>query len=204
MGQDVVTKDRVGFHALANRGFGPGNAPPDVGTEVAAVVAEFIALWTSGLAAAGVSPERIYTHVAFLSKARFAEFQARGLVPAGVTYEQVVDAGASSQRPSVAFAATARPGFSTYPHAGVFEQIQEERASHGNPWWASAEGTNILPGGPAENSGMNMETYLARSFNHGAALVTIFGWGIGDSANPYRTVAESPDALAGYRKLLTQ
>ncbi len=204
MGQDVVTKDRVGFHALAKRGLGPGNPPADLGAEIASVVAEFIGLWTAGLAQAGVSPERIYTHVAFLSKGRYAELQERGQVPVGVTYEQVVDAAASSQRPSVAFVANARPGFTTYPHTGVFEQIQDERASHGNPWWASSEGTNIIPGGAAGNSGMNMETYLARSFNHGAALVTIFGWGIGDSTNPYRTVAESADALAAYRKLLTQ
>lgn len=203
MGQDVSTMDRVGFHALANRGFGPGNPPSDVGAEVASIVAEFIGLWTDGLAQAGIDSNRMYTHVAFLPKARFAELT----VPAGVTHEQVLDTMRSSQRPSVAFAASSRPGFSTYPVAGVFDQIQEERAKHGNPSWASSEGTNIIPGGPAGNSGMTMEMYLARCFNHGATLVNIFGWGIGGPSmmdNPFRVVTEGPDALATYRKFLSQ
>jgi len=71
------------------------------------------------------------------------------------------------------------PGFSTYPRIGVFDQIQEERSLHGEPAWASSEGTNLLPPGPAGNSGITMETYLARSFNHGATLVNVYSWGIG-------------------------
>ncbi|NOT33127.1 MAG: hypothetical protein HOP12_03050 [Candidatus Eisenbacteria bacterium] len=207
MGQDTTSRDRVGFHALANRGFGPGQPPADVGAEVASIVAEFIELWTDGLAQAGVNRDRIYTHVAFLSRARFAELEATGQVPSGVSYEQVLDAASSSQRPSVAFAAGVRPGFTTYPGSGTFDQIQEERAKHGDPWWASAEGTNVLPGDPPANSGMTMETYLARCFNHGAALVTLFGWGIGGASNPdnpYRLATEGPDALAAYRKFLSQ
>ena len=83
----------------------------------------------------------------------------------------------------------------------------EDLSKHGNPWWASAEGTNTIPGGTPGNSGKDMETYLARSFNHGAALVTIFGWGIGGQSmpnNPYRTVTEGAEALAAYRKFLAQ
>lgn len=204
MGQDVSTRDRVGFHALANRGYGPGRPPTDVGTEVASIVGEFIALWTDGLAQAGLPADRIYTHVAFISSARFAELHTQGQIPPAVTYAQFVNAAPSSQQPSVAFAANARPGFTTYPLTGVFEQIGSELAQHGNPWWASSEGANIIPGGQAGNSGMNMETYLARSFNHGAALVTIYGWGIGDASNPFRTAAQGPEALAAYRKLLAQ
>lgn len=200
MGQDVSTMDRVGFHALTNAGFSPLSPPSNIGDEVAAIVAEFIGLWTDGLAQGGIDSDRIYTHVAFLSRARFEEISA----PAGVTYEDVLDAAPSSQRPSVAFAAGARPGFSTYPVTGVYEQIYEELSEHGNPWWASAEGANIIPGEGPESSGISMETYLARSFNHGAALVTLFGWGIGDPSNPFRTVTEGADALVTYRKFLSQ
>ncbi|MBK7601093.1 MAG: hypothetical protein IPJ07_22255 [Acidobacteria bacterium] len=203
MGQDVRTKDRVGFHALANAGFGPKMPPSNLGAEVAAIVAAYINLWADGLAQGGIDSNRIYTHVAFLPRARFQELSA----PVGMTYEDVLNAAPSSQRPSVAFAASARPGFSTYPVIGVFDQIYEELSKHGNPWWASAEGTNTIPGGPPGNSGKDMETYLARSFNHGAALVTIFGWGIGGQSmpnNPYRTVTEGAEALAAYRKFLAQ
>ncbi len=200
MGQDVSTKDRVGFHALANAGFDPQNPPSNIGDEVASIVAEFIGLWTDGLAQGGIDSNRIYTHVAFLPRARFEEISA----PAGISYEDVLDLAPSSQRPSVAFAANARPGFSTYPVTGVYEQIYEELSEHGNPWWASAEGTNIIPADDPESSGISMETYLARSFNHGAALVTLFGWGIGGQSNPFRTATEGPDALGAYRKFLSQ
>ncbi|HBC58226.1 MAG TPA: hypothetical protein DCZ03_13790 [Gammaproteobacteria bacterium] len=200
MGQDVSTMDRVGFHALANAGFGPQNPPSNIGAELASIVAEFIGLWTDGLAQGGIDANRVYTHVAFLPRARFEEISA----PEGVTYEDVLDAAPSSQRPSVAFTANARPGFSTYPVTGVYEQIYEQLSEHGNPWWASSEGTNIIPGDDPESSGISMETYLARSFNHGAALVTIFGWGIGDQSNPFRTVTEGSDALATYRRFLSQ
>lgn len=49
---------------------------------------------------------------------------------------------------------------------------------------------------------MNMETYLARMFNHGATLVNIFGWGIGDKDNPFRMATEGADSIAAYQKFL--
>jgi hypothetical protein len=58
--------------------------------------------------------------------------------------------------------------------------------------------------GPGQ-TGMNMETYLAKMFNHGATLVTIFSWGIGGEANKnmgFRVVTEGEEALQAYRKFL--
>src|SRR5580700_7484717 len=52
---------------------------------------------------------------------------------------------------------------------------------------------------------MNMETYLAKMFNHGATLVDIFSWGIGGEANKnmdFRLVTEGEEALRAYRKFL--
>ncbi len=208
MGHDVATNSPVGFHALANRGFGPGRPPSDVGAEVASIVAEFVGLWTSGLAQAGIDPTRIYTHVSFLTKTKFAEYRAQGTVAANMTYQMLVNSLPSTQQPSVAFVANARPGFSTYPVTGLFEQIAEERSLRGQRAWASSEGTNLLPPGPAGNTSMTMETYLARSFNHGATLVNVYSWGIGGAAlkdtNPFRIVTEGPAALAAYRKFLSQ
>lgn len=204
MGQDVVTKDRVGFHALANRGFGPNRPPADISAEIASIVQEFVGLWTGGLAQAGIDRSRIYTHIAFVSRRHFATMNS----PAGVTYNMVLDLAPSSQRPSVAFDANSRPGFSTYPTPGLFDQIEEERGLRGSPAWASAEGTNVIPGEAVGSSKMTMETYLARSFNHGATLVTLFSWGIGGpsvkNSNPFRIVTEGPDALSAYRKFLGQ
>ena len=50
--------------------------------------------------------------------------------------------------------------------------------------------------------GIGMEGYLGSLFNHGAVLVNIFGWGEADESNPFRKIAEGPDALAAYRKFL--
>jgi len=52
---------------------------------------------------------------------------------------------------------------------------------------------------------MSMETYLAKTFNHGATLVNIFSWGIGGEANKnmdFRVVTEGEEALRAYRKFL--
>lgn len=49
---------------------------------------------------------------------------------------------------------------------------------------------------------MSMEAYLARHFNHGAALVNIFGWGLGEADNPFRRAAEYEEAIAAYRNFL--
>lgn len=58
--------------------------------------------------------------------------------------------------------------------------------------------------GPGQ-TGMNMETYLAKVFNHGGTLVNIFAWGIGGDAMKtmdFRLVTEGEDALRAYRKFL--
>ncbi len=105
----------------------------------------------------------------------------------------------------MAFGKYHRPGFSTYPHPGNFDEIYEELARHKQVGWASCEGTNLQLGSGPGQSGMNMETYLAKMFNHGGTLVNIFSWGIGGEANKnmsFRVVTEGEEALAAYRKFL--
>jgi hypothetical protein len=106
----------------------------------------------------------------------------------------------------VAFGKTHRPGFSTYPQPGLYDDIYAELAAHRQTTgWASSEGTNLELGSAPGQSGMNMETYLAKMFNHGATLVDIFSWGVGGDANKnmdFRVVTEGPEALEAYRKFL--
>lgn len=47
-----------------------------------------------------------------------------------------------------------------------------------------------------------MEGYLGRLFNHGAVLVNLYGWRVGDDSNPLRKTAEGENALVAYRKFL--
>ncbi len=105
----------------------------------------------------------------------------------------------------MAFGHHHRPGFSTYPQPGLFDDIYAELAKHKQTGWASCEGTNLQLGSGPGQSGMTMETYLARMFNHGATLVNIFSWGIGGEANKnmdFRVVTEGEAALRAYRKFL--
>ncbi len=85
------------------------------------------------------------------------------------------------------------------------DDIYAELAKHKQIGWASCEGTNLQLGSGPGQSGMNMETYLAKMFNHGATLVNIFSWGIGGEAHKnmsFRVVTEGEEALQAYRKFL--
>jgi hypothetical protein len=179
-----------------NRGFSREHPPRDLDLEREKVVQEFIDYWTEGLAEAGVSPQKIYSHTAFLSGRAFK-------IGGGKE-------GSYSQHnhfapPSVAFGKHHRPGFSTYPQPGLFDDIYVELGKHQQVGWASCEGTNLELGSGPGQSGMTMETYLAKMFNHGATLVNIFSWGIGGEANKnmsFRVVTEGDEALHAYRKFL--
>ncbi len=205
IGQDFETGKYLGYRALLNRGFTREHPPQDMGVELEKVVQEFIDLWTNGLAGAGVSPQQIYSHTAFLSRRSFGRGDSKE-----VTYMRHNGDNGYSQHnhfapPSVAFGANHRPGFSTYPQPGLFEDIYNELASHKQVAWASCEGTNMQPASGPGQTGMNIETYLAKMFNHGGALVNIFAWGIGGEAMKhmdYRQVTEGEDALQAYRKFL--
>ncbi len=205
LGQDFKTGKYLGYRALLNRGFSRAHPPQDMNLEREKVVQEFIDLWTNGLALAGVSPQQIYSHTAFLSRRAFNLGDDKA-----ITYMKRDKNSAYSQHnhfapPSVAFGTHHRPGFSTYPQPGLFDDIYEELATHKQVGWASCEGTNMQPSSGPGQTGMGMETYLAKMFNHGATLVNIFAWGIGGDAMKnmdFRVVTEGDEALRAYRKFL--
>ncbi len=71
IGQDFKTGKYLGYRALLNRGFSREHPPQDMDIEREKVVQEFIELWTKGLAEAGVSPQKIYSHTALFSRRAF-------------------------------------------------------------------------------------------------------------------------------------
>ncbi len=194
IGRDFETNQYVGYCALTNRGFNREQPPQDLDSEREQVVQAFIELWAGGLAEAGVDTAKIYSHTAVTSIQTYEEMEDRSVL----TYSQINQFAP----PSVSFGAHYNPGFSTYPQEGLMEQLYDELEKRGSPAWASAEGANVMPF--SLSSGGNMETYLAWMFNHGAALVNIFGWGVGSETdgNPFRIAAEAPDSLVAYRKFL--
>jgi hypothetical protein len=205
IGQDYKTGSYLGYRALLNRGFSREHPPQDMDGELEKVVQEFIERWTTGIADAGVPPQRIYSHTAFLSRRGFGLDDNKEITymkpRGGITYSR----HNHFAPPWVAFGKNHRPGFSTYPQPGLFEDIYEQVEKHRQVGWASSEGTNMQPGTGPGQTGMNMETYLAKMFNHGATLVNVFSWGIGGEAMKnmdYRLCTENDEALQAYRKFL--
>jgi hypothetical protein len=190
LGNDFNTGKSTGYHALANSGYNSTDPPAAADSQRVQIVAQFVQMWASDLAQAGVPTDRIYSHIAFVAPST--------ALPPGVSYAQQVNFAT----PDTAFNRFCRPGFSTYPAAGLFPALYNELAVHGGGAWASSEGTNINPDGtPGEPT---MEIYLAKMFNHGATLVNIFGWGVGGPQNMFQMTAESSASIAAYRKFLTQ
>lgn len=199
IGRDFDTGRYLGYCALANAGFSAKNPPIDIDRERGKIVADFIVFWAQSLVKSGVPEGKVYSHIAFMSDSWYK--MASRMNPSQVSepYLQTIN----FTPPETAFSTSCVPGFSTYPQPGHLEQLQEELKKHGNPPWASCEGTAMDPAQAGRpGSGMDMEGYLGNLFNHGARLVNIFGWGVGDRDNPFRKIAEGDNALAAYRKYL--
>jgi hypothetical protein len=192
LSSEFGTNRRLGFRALAHRGFSEKNPPQDLDAERVSVVKEWIELWCRWLQAAGAPREKIFCHIAFTDQGLRKPNAAQSYV------ERVAFAP-----PEVAFSSAYRPGFSTYPEGRTFKDVYDVLAAHGSPGWISAEGTNVSPTSmPGEPT---METYLGRVFNHGGLMVNVFSWGIGGEAlrhNFFRRATENPEALAAYAKFL--
>ena len=189
IGRDFDTDRPLGYRALSHRGFSESNPPQDVDHERVLVVKEFIDLWATSLHAAGVSSDKIYCHIAFTAQ--------------GLDHKEKYEAVSTFALPEVAFGASYRPGFSTYPEGDALHQIHNILAARGSPPWVSGEGTNVSPTGMP--SGMTMETYLGRMFNHGAVMVNLFAWGVGGDGmrnHFFRRAVEDPEPLAAYAKFL--
>jgi hypothetical protein len=199
IGRDFDTGKYLGYCALTNAGFSAKNLPADIDGEREKIVAEFIEYWSSSLVKAGVPRGKVFSHTAFLSERLYEVARRDTPSPFPAPYLRTIN----FTPPKTAFCASCVPGFSTYPEPGHLQQLHEELAKHGDPAWASSEGTPVVPS-EAERPGSDkaMEGYLGNLFNHGAVLVNIFGWGVGDKNNPFRRTAESEAALAAYRIFL--
>ena len=199
IGRDFDTGGYPGYCALTNAGFSAANPPADMDAALCKIVREFAGFWARSLVESGVPKGKVYSHIAFQSATAYTMARRVNPAAAAVSYLEVIH----WTPPETAFCDFCVPGLTTYPQPGHLEQWREELKKHGDPAWASCEGTAVDPGEAGRTSGgMDMEGYLGNLFNHGAILVNVFGWGVGNSANPFRRVAESQNALAAYRKFL--
>lgn len=214
---DGFPRTRIGYHALTYRGFSADKPPADIEAELARVVEDWIVHWARGLQRAKIPRDKLYTHIAFPVFPEGAEPQHREAAGKRLGI-RATDLGlANHVTADAAFNRYSRPGFSTYPTGhtrngrdALLAVILEARKRHGDPPWASVEGTNTQVGagfGGPRDGGLSWEGYLAGMFNHGAALVNVFAWGVGGKdvdveRDPFRSATESEEALAAYRKFL--
>jgi len=193
IGQDFDTNQFLGYCALTNLGFSQANPPHDLDAEREKVVQTFIELWASGIKHAGIDPEKIYAHTALRTQTMFDTSDTSGL-----SYSQVNHFAP----PAVNFGMNYHPGFSIYPQIGQMEQLYDTFQKHGNPTWASSEGSTVDPA--TLQIVVKPETYLGWMFNHNATLVNLYGWGVGSKdENPFWKAAASAEALDAYRKFLS-
>ena len=109
MGRDFATGSYLGYCALTNKGYSAEYPPQDMNEARADLTREFVDLWASSLAEAGVPETKLFSHTAFLASAVFdsATFSQPNRFPA--SYLETVNFAP----PRVAFGARHYAGFST-------------------------------------------------------------------------------------------
>jgi hypothetical protein len=182
MEQDGAPRGRLGYCALTQSGFSEKNPPADIRLALAAINQEFVSFWCKQFVLAGISPSRLYTHIA----APFIQETTNGPI-------------------WNAFNEYSRPGWTTYPVRFLsddFGALYDELKEHGYPVWGGVEANAGFPMAMGEPE-VGWEEYLARHFNHGAKLVAInFGASSEKLTNLLRDSALSPEATAAYKKFL--
>ncbi|HJT79482.1 MAG TPA: hypothetical protein VJ739_19960, partial [Gemmataceae bacterium] len=193
IGRDFDTGKSLGYRALVNAGYSAAHPPADIDLARSKVVHDFVDFWARSLVEAGVPRGKVYSHIAFQSETLYRLVRRAHSSGAAGPYLEAIH----FTPPATAFCDSCLPGLSTCPQPGLLEQWRAELAKHGNPPWASCEGTALDPAQAEQGGkGMNMEGYLGNLFNHGAVLVNVFGWGVGGPENPFRKTAESASAVA--------
>ena len=196
--EDFDTRLESGYHALTNKGFSANNPPDDVDKERTIIVKEYIDFLSQSIINSGLPREKIYCHIAFISRPNYnmiftidPDFEH--------SYEEINNFGV----PEIAIGDNYNPGFSTYFEGGKFEQIRN--LNNGNmDNWCSAEAANISLAMPPNPSGISMESYLAKHFNYGANMVTMFAFDVrGDEfTNIINESTEGEEAIQVYKKFL--
>lgn len=205
IGDDYKTRRRTGYCMLKNLGYSK-TSPPKTQEEkdkaLTAVLKNWLYLWSKTLHERGVPKEKLYSHIAFLPRKRTEQNKniIQRISPHAQSYEEALGYATSD----AAFGHYHNPGFSTYPSPARFREIYSKVQKYKSTGWASSEGGNIIPvPNGSDIPKETMETYLARMFNHGATLTTIFGWGLGKPGGGFTKSSEAPESLTAYRTFLS-
>ncbi|MHC4537413.1 MAG: hypothetical protein ACYS6K_26030 [Planctomycetota bacterium] len=156
MDEDKSPKARLGYNALANKGYSKDKPPEDFGRALAEINKEYISYWCRKLSEAGIPTEKMYTHIA---------------AGAGVIGSPMVEF--TNAPIEIAFNDYSRPGWTTYPVGPLrndFEALYKELFCHGSPHWASTEASPTM--GPSGGKhALTTKDYLARHYDYGATVI---------------------------------
>lgn len=187
-----------GYCSLSRLGYSAQNQPADFDHERERVLQRHIESWAKGIFDAGIPRDLIFTHLGPIPKRDYDKLTA--MLPRSRIRE--IPQATAFRAFWTAFNGYSSPGFSAYPDDGRFADIYQAVRAYGRGTWAMAEGTNVILGAPPTRSPLAWETYLARSFNHGARLVDLFGGFQGEATGEFGRSTESEQAIAAYRKFL--
>ena len=187
-----------GYCSLSHLGYSAQNPPTDFDHERERVLQRHIERWAKGVFDAGIPRDLIFTHFAAMPRRDYEKISAR------LPRERIRELPGSTAFRAfwTAFNSFSNPGFTAYPDEGRFDDIYDAVGKYGRGSWAMAEGTNVGPGMAGVRPLSDWEGYLARSFDHGAKLVNIFGGFQGEAAGEFGRSTQGAEALAAYRKFL--
>jgi hypothetical protein len=187
-----------GYCSLTQLGYGARNPPPDFDRAREQVLQRHIERWSKGIHDAGIPSDRIFTHLGPISKRDHDHM--RSMIPA--THIRRIHQSTALRAFWTAFNSYSNPGFSAYAEADIYDDIERALKANGRTIWALAEGANISPASPSAPPPMSWEAYLAKHVNRGAKITNIFGAFQGPGSGEFGRAAESPEAIAAYRKFL--
>jgi len=187
-----------GYCSLSRLGYSAQNPPADFDHERELVLQRHIESWAKGISDAGIPRDLIFTHLGPIPKRDYDKLTA--ILPRSRIRE--IPQSTAFRAFWTAFNSYSSPGFSAYADDGHYEDIYQAVRAYGRGTWAMAEGTNVVLGAPPARSLLPWETYLARSFNHGAKIVDLFGGFQGEGAGEFGRSTEGDEAVVAYRKFL--
>lgn len=201
-----IPRVRIGYNALSHLGYSIADPPANFDSILERVVHDFADFWAVKIGEAGVPANRIYTHIAFPVFPPSQQQMMLNQMSIHLGFPVNI-LGFTHTNPGTAFNDHSRPGFSTYPIGvkennvdGRLAKILQELPKHGNPHWASVEGTNVQGESAAiMTSHISWNEYLSGMFNNGASMVNIFAW---SDPTGYGIATRSQEAIAAYNKFL--
>ncbi|MGE3684179.1 MAG: hypothetical protein AB7G93_20855 [Bdellovibrionales bacterium] len=183
MTQDGALKTRLGYCALTNLGYSQSNPPADYPAALARINQQYSAYWGKQLVQAGLSKDKLYTHVAPAIDELYLRYTN---APIETAFNEYSTAGWTTY--------LIDPLVSTNGFQPLYDALKTEGLSR----WAATETspTNLT------SSSIGAEKYLAWHFNRGAVVMVINSADESPGGQAVGRDIWASQSVAAYRKFL--